>query len=132
MKILIVEDDFASRLVIKKLMSKYGYCDEVVNGNEAVKAFRYAHDEGAPYDLILLDIMMPEMNGKDALKKIREYEREMNLNFRQEVKVIMLTALDSPGDVIESYYDGGCTAYLVKPIRRNKLIDLMREYKFIE
>lgn len=131
MKTLIVEDDFTSRFFLQKMMVKYGYCDVAVNGKEALDAFILAYEEGSPYDLILLDIMMPEMNGKEALKRIRSYERSINVSYKKEVKIIMLTALDSPQDVIESFYEGGCSAYIVKPVEKVKLVEVLKEYKLL-
>ena len=132
MRILIVEDDFASRIVLQKFLSPYGQCDITINGLEAVEAFQIALDEGKPYELICLDIMMPEMNGQEALKRIRIIEEDRKVFAKDQVKVIMMTALDTPRDVIEAYYKGGCSSYLVKPIIRKKLIELLREYNLIE
>lgn len=131
MKTLIVEDDFTSRFFLQKMMVKYGYCDVAVNGKEALDAFILAYEEDSPYDLILLDIMMPEMNGKEALKRIRSYERSIKVSYKKEVKIIMLTALDSPQDVIESFYQGGCSAYIVKPVEKVKLVEVLKEYKLL-
>lgn len=72
MRILIVEDDFGSRIAIQKMLTPYSECEVAVNGNEAVEAFTNSFEAGVPYDLICMDIMMPQMNGKEALKIIRE------------------------------------------------------------
>ena len=76
MKILIAEDDFASRKFMLRFLSKYGECDVTVDGMEAVDAFTMALDADEGYDLVCLDIMMPELDGYQALKQIREYEKE--------------------------------------------------------
>ena len=76
MKCLIVEDDFAARRLLQRYLSSHRDCDIAVDGNEAVEAFRQATDEKEPYDLICLDIMMPNMNGHEALKAIRQIESE--------------------------------------------------------
>ncbi|MBF0458038.1 MAG: response regulator [Nitrospirae bacterium] len=128
MRILIAEDDFTSRTLLQHFLAPYGDCDVTVNGVEAVEAFMLAVDEGQPYDLICLDIMMPELDGIKALKSIREKERSMGIVPKDEAKVVMTTALDSPKDVIEAYYRGGCTDYLTKPIDTQKLLDLIRGY----
>ena len=64
-KTLIVEDDFACRKALQIFLSEYGNCFIAVNGCEAVEAVRQALDEDQPYDLICLDIMMPEMDGHE-------------------------------------------------------------------
>ena len=127
MKTLVVEDDFVSRLVLKKMLSPFGQCDTAVNGKEAIQAFSIANEEGNPYDLICLDIMMPEMDGKEALKSIREIEKKHKVSPRNETKIVMITALDTPKEVIDAYYNGGCTAYLVKPIEKAKIIEVIKE-----
>ena len=122
MKTLIAEDDFTSRLLLQELLNSFGPCHVAVNGTEAVEAVRISLEAKEPYDLICLDIMMPEMDGQQVLKTIRTLEQEKGINHRQEVKIIMTTAMDAPKDVVEAYYNGGCTSYLVKPIEKKKLV----------
>jgi len=127
MKTLIVEDDFIARRLLKEILSSVGECDIAIDGEEAVQAFRMALDDKKPYDLITMDIMMPNMDGQMALKKIRELEKDRGIQGDREVRVIMTTALDDPKTVVEAYYRGGATSYLVKPITRKKLMDQIRE-----
>jgi len=126
MKILIVEDDFISRRILKEILAEFGNCDVVVDGEEAIQAFQLAHEEKAPYDLICLDIMMPNMDGHEALSRIREFEKERSISGASEVKVIMVTALDDPKTVFKAYYRGGATSYIVKPIEKEKLVEELR------
>ncbi len=121
MRFLVVEDDFGSRRLLQVLLAQYGQCDVVVDGNEAIEAFRLAWEENEPYDVILLDIMMPNLDGQEALRTIRSIEREIGLSSDDEVKVIMTTALEDPKNVVEAFYEGGATSYLVKPIDKEKL-----------
>jgi two-component system, chemotaxis family, chemotaxis protein CheY len=123
MRILIVEDDFGSRRLMQKLVSDYGQCDVVVDGEEAVEAFRLAWEENSPYDVIFLDIMLPKMDGQEALRRIREIEQSIGVQPSDEVKVIMTTVLEDPKNVVEAYNKGGATSYLVKPVERNKVIE---------
>lgn len=122
MKVLIAEDDNISRTIIAKILDRFGTCDSVVDGTEAIEAFKLAWEDDDPYDLVCLDIMMPDMNGQEALKQIRAIERQLGVRGSREVKVIMLTALDDPRSVVEAYYRGGATAYVVKPIETQKLM----------
>lgn len=127
MRILIVEDDYTSRKLMQKLLCAYGETDGVGNGEEALEAFRLAFDENRPYSLICLDIMMPGIDGQQVLKSIRALEKVRGVAPKEEVKIIMTTALDSPKDVIEAYYQGGCSSYLVKPIEKKQLVDKLKE-----
>jgi len=70
MKTLIAEDDFTGRLLLQEILKRYGALHIAVNGKEAVEAVRTAMDAGEPYDLVCLDIMMPEMDGYQALAEI--------------------------------------------------------------
>ena len=93
MKILIVEDDFVSRQLINKLLTPLGEVDCAANGNEAFTAVKMAIDNNQPYDLICLDIMMPEVDGIMVLKKIRQLEAQLGLNPETRSKIIMTSAV---------------------------------------
>lgn len=127
MRALIVEDDFGSRRYLQTIMQNYARCDVVVDGQEATEAFGLAWEENDPYHLILLDIMMPNVDGQTALREIRDAEKRMGVHATDQVKVVMTTALEDPKNVVEAYYAGGADSYLVKPIDRTKLLQLLRE-----
>ena len=93
MRILIAEDDYASRRFMQNFLSRYGECDVTVDGKEALDAFLMALEEKEPYDLICLDIMMPLLDGYEVLRAIREKEKEEQISEEEESKVIMTTAL---------------------------------------
>ena len=131
MRILIVEDDFVGRKIMHQLLLEYGQCDVAVDGLEAVKAFDLALDAGEPYDVMFLDIMMPNMSGHEALKIIREKEKALGVTPQKEVKVIMTSALDDVKNVTQSFFQGGASAYLVKPIERRKVIEELRKLGLI-
>ena len=125
-RILLVEDDFMVRQVIRDILEPYGSLDIAVNGEEAVQAFRVAWRRQQPYDLICMDIMMPIMDGNEALITIREMEKSLGVPSPEEVKVIMITALDDVKTVIRAYAKGGATSYIVKPIEKERLVHEMR------
>ena len=125
MKILIVEDDFVSRRLLTDILTPYGDCDIAIDGNEAVEAFRLSWEDNKPYNLICMDIMMPNVDGQEALEKIREFEKAEGVKPVHEVKVIMISALDAPTNVVSAYYRGGATSYIVKPIVEEDLLQEM-------
>jgi len=120
-RILVAEDDFGSRKMMQKLLEEYGTVDVVVDGEEAVSAFSLSLDDDSSYDIIMLDIMMPRMDGQEALKRIRTHEHDRGIEPAKEVPVVMTTVLEDPRNVIEAYFKGGATAYLVKPVDHIKL-----------
>ena len=129
-KILIVEDDFTSRLLLQELLKSYGPSHIAVNGKEAVEAVRLALEAGEPYNLICLDIMMPEMDGQEALRQIREQEEARGILPSKGAKIVMTTALADLKSVNAAYHSL-CDAYLTKPIQKAKLLEELRQLKLI-
>ena len=126
MRILIAEDDFASRKFMQKYLNTFGDCDITVDGEEAVEAFLMALEEEEPYDLICLDIMMPVLDGYQALKAIRDIEKEQNRTGDQAVKIIMTSALNVERN-IKAAFEMGCTVYCAKPIDLDKFEEVLRK-----
>lgn len=131
MRILIAEDDFASRKMMQKYLSQYGDTDVTVDGMEAIDAFLMALEEDEPYDLICLDVMMPVMDGYQALKGIREMEQERGISKDDGAKIIMMTALNDEGNV-KMAFDLGCTVYAPKPVDFDKLKKLLIKLGLVE
>ncbi|MFC1823535.1 response regulator [Thermodesulfobacteriota bacterium] len=130
MNILVVDDDFLNRRLLQKQLSIVGECDVAVDGAEAIQAFQLGWDNNEPYDLICMDITMPNINGKEALKRIRQIENERGIREQDRVKVLMTTAHDDAASVVESYQEGAA-GYLVKPIGRKKLLDELNRLDLI-
>ena len=115
-----MEDDFSSRLLLHTYLSRYGECHLAVNGREAIEAFGSAREQGRSYDLICLDIMMPEVDGMGALQEIRRLEEEAGILPGCGVKIVMTTALNDARHVFAAF-NGLCDAYLTKPVEQGKL-----------
>ncbi len=122
MKALIVDDDFYSRNMIHEILRPVAQCDIAVNGEEAIEAFRRGMDAGEAYDLICLDLLMPELDGQQALREIRTIEKEFDIAPQDEAKVIVTTMLDDEKETHDAFFLGGATSYLVKPIDEQKLM----------
>ncbi len=130
MKILIVEDEFVGRMFLQEILSAYGRCDVAINGMEAIESFKMALAKKDPYDVICLDIMMPDVDGQTVLKEIRKLEAENGIFGLAGLKIIMTTAL---GDLtnIKTAFKEQCDAYLIKPIMRDKLIQTFKDLGLI-
>ncbi len=113
MRILVVEDEKDLNNIITKHLKKNNFSvDSVFNGEEALEYLEY----GA-YDLIVLDIMLPKLNGYEVVKKLREN--------KNETAVLMLTARDSIDDKIKGL-DLGADDYLIKPFDFGELLARIR------
>lgn len=130
MKILIAEDDPASRKFISQFMTSYGTCDVTVDGMEAIEAFLLGLESQQPYDLICLDVMMPKIDGVKALKAIRELEDIRGIGDTKRVKIIITTALGETNYVMSAFNSGG-EAYVNKPIELDKLEEAMKKLELI-
>lgn len=131
LKILIAEDDFTSRFLLQELLKPYGITYVAINGREALEAFRISLEMNEPYDLICLDIMMPEMNGQEVLQKLRDLETTKGILLNEGSKIMMTTALHDYKNV-SAAYNSFCNAYLTKPIDKRKLLEELRKMNLIQ
>jgi hypothetical protein len=116
LKILIAEDDHGSEMLLETVVKKYSKkVLKAKTGVEAVEACRNNHD----IDLVLMDIKMPEMDGYEAARQIRQ--------FNKDLVIVAQTAFALSGDR-EMALEAGCTDYISKPIRKDKLIEVIQKY----
>ena len=113
MKILLAEDEVDLNNVVTRYLKKNGYSlDSVLDGEEALDYLEYGE-----YDLVILDIMMPKVDGFEVIKKLR--------NKGNHTSVLMLTARDSAEDKVKGL-DLGADDYIVKPFDFNELLARIR------
>jgi two-component system, chemotaxis family, chemotaxis protein CheY len=131
MKCLIVEDDRISSQVVEKMVSRYGTYDAAADGQQALELFKQALESASRYDLVLMDIMIPEIDGLQSVLAMRQLETSLQLPLGQRVKIIMTTALDDPRTIMKALYESDASSYLVKPIRMQALEAELRALKLI-
>ena len=107
-------------------LSTVGDIDIAVNGMEAVQAVQMELENHGKYDLICLDIMMPQMDGQQALQEIRRLEELFNVKREQGAKIFMTTAVSEKDRVVKAAV-AGCNAYLIKPITKARLFEGLAE-----
>jgi len=127
MRILVVDDELVSRKKMEIIMRTLGECVAVDSGEAALKAFKDAIVNGVPFDLISLDVSMPEMDGTEVLYEIRKIEKKSNLPRKKWSKIIMVTA-QSDKETVMLCIQVGCDSYITKPFDRaivaKKLVEL--------
>jgi CheY-like chemotaxis protein len=112
---LVVDDHPTNRLILRETLGAWGaLVSEAGSGAAALEELRHAAEAGRPYDLLLLDCRMPEMNGFQVAETLNA------AGWAKQLTVIMLTS-DHWADDIARTYDLGLGGYLVKPIRRSDL-----------
>lgn len=125
MRILIVDDEYTSRAKLKALLSPFGDCDVAPTGAIAFSLFKYAHEEDFPYDLITMDVQLPDGLGQEVVKKIRDWEqKEKSFRDGTESKIVMISFSYYAADVMMAYRTG-CDDYLCKPVSGERLDDIL-------
>lgn len=129
---LIADDSRTILEVMEHMLHHIGIPDvtKAGNGLQALEFFGNALLHGAPYSLVFLDILMPVMDGQEALKRIRAMEREAGITGDGKATIIMATSLHSPEDMMQALFEGDCTDYLVKPLDIEDLRAMLMKYGF--
>lgn len=125
MKILIVEDEKVSSTKMQVIMNTFGECDAVASGTEALAAFKQGWEIRAPYDLITLDIGLPDINGMDLLLSMREYEEQIAVPLSKKTKIIMVTAQNDK-DYVITCLSAKCSGYIIKPFTKETITKCLR------
>ena len=120
LNILIVEDDFTTRHLESAVLSNFGTCDVAVDGREALEAFRTALQEGKAYDLVILDLLLPEISGLDVLSGIRALEDDHGIAGLDRSRIAVVTTVAEHKSIRKSFADQA-DAYILKPVTRTKI-----------
>jgi two-component system, chemotaxis family, chemotaxis protein CheY len=131
MRALIVEDDSISGQILLNVLTTYGQCDLADNGRQAIDAFKQSLDQAEPYDLICMDISMPELDGQNALCQIRDIEKQAGIDAGLEVKVVMITASSGTRQVNDALFNGGASAYFFKPLQVQAFLKELKRLNLI-
>jgi two-component system chemotaxis response regulator CheY len=129
MRILIVDDGATNRLVLKAMLGSFGEVVMAENGVQAVWAFEESLTADDPFDLVCLDILMPEMDGLEALHSIRAAES------RHEAKrsvIVMVTGSRNPDHMLTALEREGCDGFVVKPVLWQTLRQVIARHGLLE
>jgi len=121
MRILIVDDEMVSRTKLELIMENFGDCQTVDHGDDALAAFLKAHRNADPFNLIMLDINLPGMDGIQLLSAIRNAELELDIDQSRKAKILMTTSYRDKDRIVASV-QSGCDDYIGKPFN----LDLIR------
>lgn len=132
-KVLIVDDSDIQADMLASILDDMGISNvtKAINGSDALKYFEEALLSGTAYSLVFLDIVMPEMDGQEALQRMRALEKKAGIGGNDKTTIIMVTSLSSPADMITALIQGDCTDYVVKPVTESLLKALLVKYGLI-
>jgi two-component system, chemotaxis family, chemotaxis protein CheY len=132
-KTMIVDDEEVSADLLEIMLKRMGIREIVTatTAPQAIELFESGLNNGAPFALVFLDILMPGMDGQEALKRLRATEKEAGIAAANRAVIIMTTALTTTDAMIEALFDGDCNDYLVKPIGPAYLGEMLAKKGFI-
>jgi two-component system, chemotaxis family, chemotaxis protein CheY len=126
MKILVVDDELVSRKKMERIIRRYGDCQAVASGSEAIQAYTEALAAGKPFGLITLDISMPDMEGTQVLSTIRRVERHNAIAKADRVKILMVTS-HADHETVMTSIQSGCDDYIKKPFSLERVTRKLEE-----
>jgi PAS domain S-box-containing protein len=122
LSILVAEDNEINALLMRSLLTRLGHHAVITtNGEEALESWQAARSAGAPYDLVLMDIQMPQLDGIETTKRVRELEAGQP---GRQTPILALTA----NTLVEDRYacfESGMDGFLIKPLDRDKLAEAL-------
>ncbi len=130
MKTLVVDDNIMNRESMQAIMKPFGQVRASSNGHEALDFFKRAIEMGNPFDIVLLDIAMPEISGLEVLVQIRQIEDENIVPEKKQAKVLMVTS-HSQKDLVIASKNSGCDGYIIKPFKSEVILKKLKELKLI-
>jgi two-component system chemotaxis response regulator CheY len=130
MRILIVDDDTSNRKLLTDIASKMGECEAADGGQGALSAFKKAWEDWRPFNLIFLDVLMPDMDGIQVLLKIREIEKDKKISEQHQARIIMVTGISEEETVMDCLRNG-CDEFIVKPIDIVLVFEKIRKLGFM-
>jgi two-component system chemotaxis response regulator CheY len=123
-RVLVVDDDFLNRKLILDILKGKAACDVAANGQEALTAYSHSVRKKKPYQAILLDVSMPEVDGMEVLKSIRADEAKRGIPLGTGIPIIMVTAHK---EFFINSFSTGCDDYILKPFSPAALLAKVAE-----
>lgn len=120
---LIIDDEEMSRTLLVTFLQQFGTCDEAVDGCEALELFDKAVAT-APYDLVCLDIYMPNLDGQQTLLELRKLEKAFNA---KRSKIFIVSSSRSRDDLTKAL-QGKCDDFIRKPFQPQELLRLLKTH----
>lgn len=123
MRFLIVDDDESIHLYLQGILAPFAECDAAYSGEVAVDFFLQAHEEKRPYDVVFMDILMPEMDGHKTAELLRSEEAKLGVAESEQFTLVMITSLVDNRNVSRAFFNTFASCYIVKPFDKEKVLD---------
>jgi len=130
LKTLIVEDVHFLGMILERIVEPFSMVEFAKDGSQAIDMFSKAVVKNEPYDLIFLDLLMPKIDGFEVLFHVRKFENDFNLDADKKSKIIVVSTFSDAENVTKAR-KAGCDGYIVKPYRKDKVLEELRSLKLI-
>lgn len=127
MRILVIDDEIVALTRMTKLFSRWGKADGANSGIEALKLFSKSYEDGILYDLITIDINIPDISGIDLIEKLVEIEKEHDPDGGWSSKKVVITAEGNLQN-LQMAKARGCDDFLVKPVKLKVLEEKIKSW----
>ncbi len=125
-RVLIVDDSTSIRESFASILSPLADCETAANGQEAVDLVKRTINKGESFDLVLMDIIMPEKDGLTAVKEIRRFEEMRGVAETERLTIVIVTTIKEPSRILTAQYDCGADAYITKPFTKKTVLQTLR------
>ena len=122
---LVVDDEIVSRKKMMRIVNEYGACEGAQSGKTALDMVKTALEQWQLYDLITLDVSMPDISGIEVLSTIREMEKGRGMDKEEQAKILMVTAC-SDMETVKACV-GKCDGYVIKPFNKEGMVDKFKK-----
>ena len=131
MRTLIVEDVHFLALILQRILEPYSQCEFAYNGNMALEKYTRSVIEGDPYNLICLDLLLPETDGFEVLKSVRQFEDDFNIKKKDRTRIIVISTFHDHKTVRKARL-AGCDGYVAKPFRKDTVLSALEKLNLIK
>jgi two-component system chemotaxis response regulator CheY len=125
-RVLIVDDSTSVRESFTDILSPLATCEVATNGQEAVDLIKRTVNKGGHFDLVLMDIIMPEKDGLTAVREIRQFEQSRGCMETNRLTIVIVTTIKEPSRILIAQYECGADAYITKPFTRETVLQTLR------
>lgn len=124
-KILIVDDSASIRQSFLEILSPLAECELATNGREAIERIKQRQGRTGTFDLVIMDVIMPEKDGLTTVKEIREYEARTGIQPADSLTIVIVTTINDPARILIAQYECGADAYIAKPFTAETVLQTL-------
>jgi two-component system chemotaxis response regulator CheY len=123
LRFLVIEDEATTGHLLQFILNRQGACDLLETGSEGMAAFRQALEEGRPYDLVMLDLFLPDMHGDQVLKQFHNLESQHGIRAPGDKCCVLINTASKDLDQMRQALEWEPDGYLIKPINMNLILE---------